>query len=97
MYLREDIRNLIFKYGSNPQGDWVMLAQVSRIPEHSTLLEQVNSFSELFEGIEPNQIGAASDLFNILIILNNLQEMMSSVTYPNISVRLLHCTKKLIR
>lgn len=86
-YLREDIRNLIFKYGSKPQGDWMMLAQVSRIPEQSTLFEQADSFSDLFQGITPNQIRAVSDVFNILIdVLNNLQEMMSSVTYPNISV-----------
>jgi hypothetical protein len=86
-YLREEIKNLIFKYGSKPQGDWVMLAQVSRIPQPNSLFEQADSFSDLFGNVNFSQISAVSDFFNIFIdALNNLQEMMSSVTYPNISV-----------
>lgn len=87
VHLREDIRSLIHKYGSKPQGEWTMLAQISRIPEQNTLLEQVEGFSDLFKDFSTDNINAVSDFFNIFIeFFNDLQEMMSSVTYPNISV-----------
>jgi hypothetical protein len=31
-HLREELGALIYKYGSNPEGEWTMLAEVSRIP-----------------------------------------------------------------
>ena len=45
-HLLEDIHSLIYKYGSNPKGEWTMLAEISRRPVAQT------SFDELLEHIE---------------------------------------------
>jgi hypothetical protein len=33
-HLRENMRNLIFKHGSEPKDEWVMLGEISRHPLH---------------------------------------------------------------
>ncbi|MHB8181314.1 MAG: DUF6414 family protein [Acidithiobacillus ferrivorans] len=86
-HLREDIRNLIYKYGSSPQGNWVMLAQISRIPLETDLVQQMASLSQIFGDVDFNQAGGIAGVFALIIDkMNILQEVVSSVGFPNISV-----------
>lgn len=87
-FLREEIQNLIFKYGSKPQGEWVMLAQVTRVSSSpgdaaSRLETAMNSTG----GVAYENMETASDALNtVLDVMNSLQEVMSSAAYPDISV-----------
>jgi len=81
-HLREDLSNLIYKYGSNPEGEWTMLAEVSRIPLPGESLEgTLNQELALEEG------DSISNLFNKMItVFNILQELFGSVSYPEVAV-----------
>lgn len=82
-HLREDIRDLIYKYGSAPEGEWVMLAAVSRIPRPEDSGEEaILSRLEEVQGTDSvsSQIGTA------LSMLNGFQELFGSVSYPDIAV-----------
>ena len=68
-HLREDIRTLIFKYGAKPQGEWTMLAQISRIPEPKDLFKQIDSFADLLADFDISKVRTISDFFNILMRL----------------------------
>lgn len=35
-YLRETMRNLLFKYGGSPKGDWEMICQITNVPKNSS-------------------------------------------------------------
>lgn len=97
-HLREDIRSLIYKHGSNPKGEWTMLAEISRVPESSgsleDLVQQIAEASQLSEENqqdegpeEPDTQQPLSDVVNPLIeIFNALQELLSSPSYPDVSV-----------
>jgi hypothetical protein len=57
-HLREDIKSLIFKFGSQPQGTWVALALLRRVPEPGLALQarsRLNNFA-----IESNIQGTQS-------------------------------------
>ncbi len=82
-HLREDIRDLIYKYGSAPEGEWVMLADVSRVPspedsEEEAIMERLEEADS--GGSVSSQIGRAMPM------LNAFQELFGSVSYPEVAV-----------
>jgi hypothetical protein len=80
-HLREDIRNLICKHGSNPSGEWAMLAEITRIP----LLGE--SPEEIVGETEAAPEGSVSNMFDqMLSSFNSLQEYLGSASYPDIAV-----------
>lgn len=86
-YLREEIHNLIFKYGSKPQGEWGMLAQVTRISSlpgeaRQQLSVAINESENPFEEMQT----ASSALNKVLDVMNSLQELMGSAAYPDVAV-----------
>jgi hypothetical protein len=86
-HLREDIKSLIFKYGSQPQGTWEMLALLTRVPE----FEQAGCGGERLAEIvaQMNKSGPRSVSQAIesgVLLLNVLQEFFGSVEYPNLIV-----------
>lgn len=82
-HLREDIRDLIYKYGSAPEGEWVMLAAVSRVPRPGDSGEEaILSRLEEVQGTDP----VSSQMGNALSMLNAFQELFGSVSYPDIAV-----------
>ena len=90
-YLRENTRNLIFKYGGKPRSGWKMLAQICQITEPSNksiFLE--NRLSSMFGTSEkdqqPNIATASEGLDMVVEVLNSLQEIIASVSYPAIAV-----------
>lgn len=84
-FLREEIRNLIFKFGSTPKGEWFMLAQISTIPDEFNKLENLELLSNI--NIDPAQMSTVSDFMSPMIqMINSLQEFISSVSYPNVAV-----------
>ncbi len=93
-YLREDIRNFIFKYGSNDQKKWTMLAQVNSIPTTNgninTRLETLSKeFGSTFESntLQGSQFSTFKDIFDKLLeFLTGLQETIASVSHPAIAV-----------
>ncbi len=81
-HLREDIRDLIYKYSSAPPGEWVMLADIARVPdpedsEEDAIMEHIG---DVGEGSVARQIGQA------LGMLNGFQELLGSVSYPEVAV-----------
>lgn len=81
-HLREDIRDLIYKYSSAPEGEWVMLADIARVPspedsEEEAIMERME---EVDGGSVSSQMGKAFGL------LNGLQELFGSVSYPEVAV-----------
>jgi hypothetical protein len=81
-HLREDIRDLIYKYSSAPPGEWVMLANIARVPdpedsEEEAILERL---VEVGEGSVARQMGQAMSM------LYAFQELFGSVSYPEVAV-----------
>jgi hypothetical protein len=88
-HLREDIRSLIFKYGARPQGDWTMLAQVCSIPgrKETFVDEETAHISEALEELLlDNRKNWSEFITDLLERLNEFQEQMGTVVFPNISV-----------
>lgn len=86
-HLREDIYNLIFKYGSKLQGQWVMLAAVTRVTSNPNLSSEITSAAEKTEDSGNSDIQSGSDVLNeVLDEMNSLQEFISSAAYPDITV-----------
>lgn len=88
-YLRETMRNLLFKYGGHPKGDWEMVCQITNIPKsNSESLE--DSFNEFGKNINLNNINTTSSLSlfmnEIVKEFSKINDIFSSVSYPNISV-----------
>lgn len=88
-YLRETMRNLLFKYGGSPKGEWEMVCQITNIPGRSS--ESLNdSFKDFGKAIDTNAISKAKSLSPIMNEIVNefskINGMFSSVSYPNISV-----------
>lgn len=81
-HLREDIRDLIYKYSSAPTGEWVMLADIGRVPspedsEEEAIMERLE---EVGGGSVSSQMGKAIGM------LNGFQELFGSVSYPEVAV-----------
>ncbi len=83
-FLREEIQSIIFKYGSGPQENWTMLAQISYAPTENDNKLAALSNIKLTNTTNPN---TAVDVLSPMIeVLNTLQEAMVSVSYPVIAV-----------
>lgn len=82
-HLREDIRDLIFKYSSAPEGEWVMLADVSRVPSAEDSEEE--AIMERLEEADGSG-SVSSQMGQVMPMLNAFQELFGSVSYPDIAV-----------
>jgi hypothetical protein len=82
-HLREDIRDLIYKYSSAPEGEWVMLADVSRVPRPEDSEEEA-----IMERLEEAEGGnsVSSQMGRAMPMLNAFQELFGSVSYPEVAV-----------
>lgn len=89
VFLRETMRNLMFKYGGSPKGKWEMICQITNIPRQSSGSIE-SSFSELGKGIDTDSINTAKSLNpfinEIVKEFSKINDMFSSVSYPDISV-----------
>lgn len=84
-HLREEIENLIYKHGSRPKGEWAMLAEVSRIPLPDEAAEE--NFGDIMKQLNEDTEASASDLVDqVVSMFNGFQELMGSVSYPDIAV-----------
>ncbi len=81
-HLREDIRDLIYKYSSAPEGEWVMLADIARIPSPEASEEE--AIMERMEEVEGGSV--SSQIEKALGMLNGFQELFGSVSYPEVAV-----------
>ncbi len=86
-FLRENIRDIILKYGGKPRDGWTMLAQVAQVTypgDRSNTLVELNTSMVKFN---PDNIQSLADFFNPVVeVLNIFQEAMASITYPAIAV-----------
>lgn len=87
-YLREDIRDLIFKYGSKLQGEWTMLAQIGRVPTLPGIAAQQleETIGESEEASQEEIETASSALNQVLEVMNALQGVVGSAAYPDFSI-----------
>lgn len=76
LYLRESIENIIYKYGTAPQDDWYMFAQVASIPNKNTD-ELVMSF---------NQNELEKGLQSVFDALREIEKTGLSISFPEIAV-----------
>jgi hypothetical protein len=81
-HLREDIRDLIYKYSSAPTGEWVMLADIGRIPSPEDSEEEavIARLEEVGGGSVSSQMSKAMGM------LSGFQELFGSVSYPEVAV-----------
>jgi len=85
-HLREDISALIYKHGSQPEGEWTMLAEVSRIPLPGDSLEESLN-KTMAAAMAAEEGGSVSNQFDqIIAVFNGFQEVMGSVSYPDVAV-----------
>lgn len=88
-YLRETMRNLLFKYGGSPRGEWEMICQITNVPKRSSETLET-SFVNFGEGIDTTSISKAKSLSPVMNEIvkefSKINDMFSSVSYPNISV-----------
>lgn len=87
-YLRDTMRNLLFKYGGSPKGDWEMLCQITNVPKVSN-----EKFSDSFDsfgkdiGKTIHQAKSLSPAMNEIVTeFSKINDLFSSVSHPNISV-----------
>lgn len=86
-YLRERIRDLIFKYGGKPREGWKMLAQINQVTMPFNKLASLSEMSSNIPNFSEMDIQTLSDILNPIIqVLNVFQEAIASVSYPAISV-----------
>ncbi len=85
-HLREDIRDLIFKYGSRPQGEWTILAQVTRIPEPEEAVTDPEVLSTVLDTTSFPITSVFGAFGQMLSVVNLFQEFMGSVNYPDVAV-----------
>lgn len=81
-HLREDIRALIYKYGSQPEGEWTMLSEVSRVPQPDHSPEDAFNEAMSAEG----GVHVSNQFDQIIDMFNGFQEFVGSVSYPDIAV-----------
>lgn len=98
-HLRETMRNLLFKYGGTPKGDWEMICQITNVPERSSdSLQQ--SMNKMGKGIDPTKIQNENSLSpfvnDIVNEFSKINDLFSSVSYPNISVEPIAIYKEII-
>jgi hypothetical protein len=82
-HLREDIRALIYKYGSQPEGEWTMLAEVSRIPPPGPVISLGQALNDV---VDDESSSVSNRLDQIITVFNGLQEFIGSVSYPDVAV-----------
>jgi hypothetical protein len=87
-HLREDRRNLIYKHGSKPNGDWSMLAEISRLPQHSESPE--NRLQQLTGAGQPpreEQNRRPSEMLNSMVdVFDAFQELIGSASNIDVYV-----------
>lgn len=83
-HLRENIEDLIYKYGSRPKGEWTMLAEVSRIP----LPDEVSDkpLEDMLEQLNEAEGSVSNQIDQVVTMFNGFQEFLGSVSYPDIAV-----------
>lgn len=75
-YLRESIENIIYKYGTAPQDDWYMFAQIASIPEKtSNNLDISYNHNELEKGMH-----------TVFDALRDIEKSGLSISFPEIAV-----------
>lgn len=88
-FLRETMRNFMFKYGNNPEGDWEMICQITNIPRISGE-DIMSSLENLEQNIDTTMLQKSKSLGSFMNELskefNKINDMFSTVTYPDISV-----------
>ncbi|MBW7632592.1 hypothetical protein ABES28_08340 [Bacillus licheniformis] len=88
-FLRETMRNMVYKYGSKPIGDWEMICQITRLPKNRAgNLEDM--FRDFGKDINTENLGKEKSLERflneILKEFSKINDMFASVSYPNIAV-----------
>ncbi len=87
-HLREDRRNLIYKHGSQPKGDWSMLAEISRRPSHTESPD--NRLKQLTRTAQPpqeQQNSRPSEMLNSLVdVFDAFQELIGSASSLDVHV-----------
>lgn len=88
-YLRETTRNLIYRYGTSPKGDWEMVCQITKIPQNNSQTIQ-ESFESLREEIDFKSLNREKTLGNVMNQIvkgfTRVNDLFASVSYPNIAV-----------
>lgn len=93
-HLREDRRNLIYKHGSKPKGEWSMLAEISRLPRHrespENRLQQLTGAQELTGVGQPpreEQKRRPSEMLNSMVdVFDAFQELIGSASNLDVYV-----------
>ncbi|WP_298788902.1 hypothetical protein [uncultured Marinococcus sp.] len=88
-YLRETIRNIIYKYGSNLEGKWEMVCQITKIPtkESTSVTEKMNDFGKNIKNPDLEAEKTLADFMNRIVSeFNQIQEAFASVNFPKIAV-----------
>jgi len=75
-YLRESIENIIFKYGTAPQDEWYMFAQIAAIPEISK--------NEIDISYNHNEIEKGMQI--VFDALRDMEKSGLSISFPEIAV-----------
>jgi hypothetical protein len=84
-HLRDNIRDLIYKHGSRPKGEWTMLAEISRVPLPEDSSEE--TMNMVMQQAQLTEEGSVSNLIEkVLAVLNAFQEFIGSASYPDIAV-----------
>lgn len=86
-FLRENIRDVILKYGGKPREGWAMLAQIAQVTSPNDQSNPMLNLNQSLIRFDPNNIHSLADFYNPVVeVLNIFQEMMASISYPAISV-----------
>lgn len=84
-HLREDIHALIYKHGSEPKGEWTMLAEISRIPLPEDSPQDTLFALLAHEKAEDNST-ASTEIESLIAVFNAFQEVLGSASYPEVAV-----------
>lgn len=76
LYLRESIENIIYKYGTAPQDEWYMFAQIASIPNKNS--------DEVEMSFNQNELEKA--LQTVFDALRDIEKSGLSISFPEIAV-----------
>ncbi|MCG3084987.1 hypothetical protein JEG43_02650 [Anoxybacillus sp. LAT_35] len=88
-YLRENMSDILFKYGNYLDYDWKMFCQISRIPSKDALDNAKRIIDERNKHkLSPfSKMSSVNTIIDELVeVTNSFKELVATVCYPNVAV-----------
>lgn len=96
-FLRETTRNMIYKYGTKPKGEWEMICQITSVPKNNSLTIE-DTFENFGKDIQfnPKEKSMGNFMNELVKEFSTINDLFASVSYPNIAVEPIAIYKEIL-